>query len=484
VSEHQLRQDDGNEFLVLTFLLLVGLMALIYVLTPYYEYYWYYMVKVESWLASSYSFGDLREKTNGVITWLATKQPGNISELERARIENLYLKNLWHRFALYLLLLWMAYKVFAKRNIYTGKPTLESLLKTEHQIWPTLEFVKRFDPVAKFSELKGVGRYQERPVIFSANSKIIDNFVSTVKKSKADRRFNVATANQVFTKQLGRPVTSFLELPPMTKAALTLAVAKDLPDHFTSTNIYGEKVSAFNDVLRLFSIELSKVDIPRKDMDDFLDDLTRPLMQLLDGQVWHLSIGEMAKNNDVKESLKRRFGGTKPEYSELSKLRQFQGTNFLAKSKIKTEYPLIRDLVSAVCTQHVEEAFDFRIDRETTYTAFRSLILKHAYSNTLITRATFLAKRNGKFPAGRLVSFRPWDRDLFFALANPLKYVKDINKIDKQLTFPCEFLGVMSHFYHELLMGSKVTTPFVTRAVRGLHEKLVEQNVLADTKID
>lgn len=481
MSDHQLRQDDSYEVVIIAFLVVGILFFASQFLTPYFEALWFYTVQAEAHLAKLYSFGGLEDRTDDVIAFLSQRTPSTISDLEKLNIEERYLKILWHRYAFFIVLLFMAYKIHVKRSAYTGKPTLESLLKTEHKIWPALEFVKRFDPTTQFAELKGIGRYQERPLIFAGNSKIIDDYVNSVRKSKKERVYNEEVARKVFVDQLGLQVSSFMELPAMAKAAITLAVAKDLPDYFTTKNIYGERTAAYNELLRIFSIELSKTGTKRKEVDRFLDEFTEPLMLLLDGKTWHISMKEMLKNKDFNAMCGRVFGSRDPGETRLKEIRQFSRASFEFSSVVKTEFPMMAKLVNAVCEQHVDDSFNFRIARKTTYTAFRELILQHAFSNTLITRASFLAKRNGKFPAGRLVCFRPWDRTIFFALSNPLKYVEDVSTIDKQLSFPCESLGLMSHFYHELNNGSRIKNPFVDRAVRGLHQKLVEQNVLADT---
>ena len=480
-------QDTYQDYIVYVLLFMLCIFFYVYYIQPKLDQFWFWSVLYEAKFISWYASGDLEERANDVIAWASSNTADSITPKAKAVIEAKLLQSSWHRWVIYVSVALTAIPIYLKRSAYSGMPDINSLLKTEHKVWPTLEFVKRFNPIIGFKELSGVGRYTMSPAVFAAEKKIIPNMASTAGGSKYDRIFDEARAKEVFTEQLGGRFKSYATLPTFHKVLITLTVAKDLPFHF----------HGYDDLLRMFAIEMGAVE-DGESVIKFLDRLCMPLMKSLDGAVYYgggnlvaekniLVNRYIVKANDLDASERVEFlrrNGIKKKWFKYAILSNhklmYSSTYGKAISISKVRYPVMRDLILGLQKQHIDDKSNKTIIRETTFELFQGFLGKRAYASTLVLDACRTAKRNGKFPPGRLVFFRPWDRALFNLISGALKYDKREDRAIVTKSNVCEINGAMAHYYIEELAGRKMIDPQVETAVQGLKNILIKQNVIIE----
>jgi hypothetical protein len=484
--------DDKNDSLQDYFVYIIIFMAFIffymYYLQPKIDEAWLVMVLYESKFITLYATGDLLFRAQDVVAWAEKTASSEVTQSAKSMIESNVLQMAWHRWFLYCGLLISSYFIYKKRSAYSGLPSIQTLLKTEHKVWPTLEFVKRFDPIVSFKELSGIGRYTMSPAVFAAETKIIPNMASTAGGSKYDRLFDKARAYKVFTTQLGPRFKNYADLPAFHKAIITLTVAKDLPFHFKE----------YDDLLRFFSKEFADTNQTSKELESFLDKICQPLMDALDGSTYYgrsnlvetsntlvskyITKAETLPKTDrkaflLKHGIEKKYW----KYKILSNHKIMMGSDYkrsVSLSKIK--HPLIRRIVDSLLNQHIDDKSNKTLIRETTFDVFHGFLGKRAFISTLILDACRMAKRNGKFPPGRLVFFRPWDRLLSSLIGGALKYDDKENRAIVTKSNVCEINGAMAHYFIEELAGRKIVDPQVEAAVEGLRSLLIQQNVIVN----
>lgn len=485
--------DNKNELgdyivYIIAFMLCMGFY--VYVIQPKIDTAWVVFVLYEAKLISLYASGDLLDRALDVIAWAEVSTGKDVTPNVKAVIEGNLLEGAWHRWVIYIGLLSTSYFIYRKRSAYSGLPDIESLLKTEHKIWPALEFVKRFDPTTEFKELSGIGRYTMSPAVFSAETKIIPNMASTAGGSKFDRVFDEPRAYKVFTDQLGGKFTSYSDLPAFHKVLITLSVAKDLPFYFEE----------YDSLLRFFAKEFADTNQKKEDLEKYAGDICQPLMDALDGNIYFGKSNFVKDDNQLinkyvtkaktlpkgeaddfllKNGIKKRLF----KYQILSHHKVMLGSSYEGNVRLsKIKHPLIRRVVEALFKQHLNDKSNKTIIRKTTFETFHGFLGRRAYISPLVLDACRMAKRNGKFPPGRMIFFRPWDRLLFNLISGALKYDTKENRGIVIKSNICEINGAMSHYFIEELAGRKIVDPQVESAVEGLKTKLIEQNVIHDKK--
>jgi hypothetical protein len=161
------------------------------------------------------------------------------------------------------------------------------LLKTEHKIWPALEFVKRVDPHAVWRELKGQGRYDVTPLVYAIENGILPGGRKLLTAGKKDDFvYDKSKAHAVLEKQLLGPFTSYMDLSGTQKALITLSVAKDMEVDFAK----------FDDIHRLFTLAFANIKQKKHVLDNYLNAICNPLMRVLDGTAMY------GTKNQVKRS--------------------------------------------------------------------------------------------------------------------------------------------------------------------------------------
>lgn len=388
---------------------------------------WLYYVQLEGYLTYYTAFYDpaLKKQARLLIEWAQESSPAAVNMEMYFQIRHGIIARSPHNYILYAFLLILAFLLYRKRSQFRGVPTLKSLLSTEYKIWPTLEFIRRFDPLKHWNELRGVGRYMVSPFTYTVENKILKNYLA---ESKNDRFFDMDRAEVVMIECLGRPFTKYSDLTGTEMALLTMVLAKELDDRY----------SRYKDLMAFQAIEMSAVKSSGEYMDRLLKIHFSPVMNLLDGDY-------SAKSNNALISE-------------------------LMKSSIK-EDKKIKDL-------RKREPYGVPLS---AIEVFSKHIRSHAYVSTLIVGACRHVRRKGKFPPGRLVYLKPWDRHLFLLLNNSPYYVPE-NESPHQMVsgFSSEVMGVYAHFQHEVYAERALQKPYVYTAVTGIKQRLIKQNIIAN----
>jgi hypothetical protein len=513
-------RDPDQELFSMLLGLCILLVVVVYLWPTIEGYIWLSMVKIHAGVIATTSYIEtINSQASFLWGWVTDKTPANLNNDARTKIDDFIAENSFIRWLGLPLLGYLSYAIFKKRSAYLGLPDINSLLKTEHKIWPALEFVKRVDPHSIWNELKGLGRYDVTPLVFAIEQKIIPGGRKLLSSGKKDDFvYDKSKANAVFEKQLLGPFTSYMELTGLQKTLVTLSVAKDMADDF----------GKFDDIHRLFALALSNIKQKDNTLDSYLNSLCNPLMRVLDGTLIYGNSNQVKKqhpsvktamksilaqklksnnlelagpgkylfkdgseytqsqlkskgiNLDVtnheleRKGLKKNLSG----YLLLSNHSVFFGATFTgSKSKSSISNNLINELIQSVLGQHFKFYFDDSQNVLTTYKLFRTLPNYHAYNGTILLSGHRQSKRFGKHTSGRLTFFRHWDRSLA-AIISATPCYKANNFNTPNTTYIPEALGVASHYFLELYKGARIDIPSVDTAVDGLQNTLIDQNII------
>lgn len=370
---------------------------------------------------------ELLYQANQLIDWAKTVRPEDVELQKIKMINSNIIGDSNHNYIFILIVGIFGFFLYKKWGVYKGVPSLDSLLDTEHAIWPTQEFVKRFDPSKQWeSELRGIGRYPVTPFIHGVESGYLKNMGAN---SKHDRIFDEDKCVEACIDALGVKAPPLVDLPPFYKVLAVLTSGKWL----------GEKqYPQYNELLRFFCIELADVEISVKDMEIYLNKVLTPVLSYLSGN----------EDSDLKECPK-----------------------------------ILVELVAALKKNHKDV---LKVLKKEPYSLQRSIYQKmdsayrsHAYLSTYAVALCVDVKEGGKYPPGRLVFFRPWDRKLYLIISNAPYFQADVEERYRFISgFSTEVLGVFSHYQHEEYARRKIETPIVYSAVEGIKKRLKEQNLI------
>ncbi len=404
---------------------LLGVMAAWYLLQPYAAEFWIQYSKLEAYLVlATTSDEGVRYQATKLLEWLDAAKPSAVNEQMFSGIRESILGKGWHNYLLSLLLLIVAFRSWKMHQSYRGTPSLDSLIATEHRVWPALEFVRRFDPFEHWNELRGPGRYALTPFVYAAENGVIKNYKA---RSKKDRLFQRDIAAKVLAESLGVRFSSYMSLTPFEKALVVLVAAKYLDD----------KYPHYKTLLGWFAREMAAVEQSAL-VESLLLRVCDPIMAVLDG----------SQDVSTKKCL-----------------------------------PIFADIISAMLSEQKatekKRAQDKYAAQESTLEFFTRMTKSHAYVKTLIVGISRSVKRRGKFPPGRLVFFKPWDRHLFLILSNSPYYLpKSASPYRFVSGFFAEVIGVYAHYQHEVFAGRGLEEPFVETGVTSLRKHIARQNLI------
>lgn len=419
-------EDDIIGVVVVGVLIVVGFFALVYFLRPV----WLWYSTVEAYLSFYTSFShSSKVAAANFLHWASTHTGDDVNQAVFNAVRKEVLSNGIYRYILTgvsLAMLWLAYD---RRRLYHGAPSINSLLSTEYRVWPTLRFVKAFNPLTAWNELKGEGRYADSPFAFAAKNDLIVNLSS---KSKSTRRLDRQRSSEVFAEQLGKRFTSFNDLTGFEAVVVTLIACREV-------GISWDK--GYRTLLDDLTKIMCKVKVSPTTLSKELHSVCMPVLIRLDDLEAKTSKSSIPLINTIADTL------VSNHQSVLKK----------------------RSQSSACLDQSAREFFSNRASR-------------HAYTYTLLTSLIRDTKRNGKFPSGRLVALRYWDRPLFMLIATNPFYVPYERKPEEFVNgMFVEAGGVIAHYQCELYAGRALVAPHVVTAVDALEFKLILQNVIAES---
>lgn len=428
-------QDKSNDGLSFFLVFFIVISALLYLGKPYLITAWLHYAKVESYVTSLGATTAKAEKqaSNLYSTWLDKQVGGSMSWDGASSIRHNVLSKGYHNYLIAFILLLYVILIFKKWNHpYKGLPSLESLIKTESAVWPSLEFIKRFNPFIHWNnELRGIGRFMLSGLSISVENGIII-IPKTGNTSKKDRVFNDDKAKSYYIKTLGPSFVSYSDLPVFYQVFTVILIAKELRGNYKE----------YDSLMRFFSIELSDTSNKKK-TEKYITDLCRPIMSLLDNKV---------DDGDQHPLIKNMIIAIKKEHENVS-------------TTIEGDIKKYGGNYSGV---------------KSTLAIFRAYKHSFAFASTYVIGAGRYVRRHGKFPAGRLVFFKPWDRHLFLLLSNT-PYYTDHNPHQFVVGFSAEVLGCFGHYQHEVFAQRRLDTPYVYTAVSGLKSRLAKQNIIEGT---
>lgn len=414
---------DSIQKLIILIIGLFVLVVLVGLASPYLVKFWLWYAKIEGYLTYATTYSDeYRKYAQNLIKWTSRVEPNDVTAELYDAARNTVLSKGLHNYLGMAVLFFMSFLVWKKGNGYRGVPTLNSLLETEHKVWPALEFVKRFDPFVHWSETKGVGRYMVSPFVFCSENGILQNYASNKKK---DRVFLDDVAVNKLVDVLGDRFETFSKMTVFEKITILLIVAKDLDDDYKDYDL----------LLGYFARHLANVKQPAY-VKELMGLVVDPVMEFLDG------VSDIATSNkfalDIIKLLKKNDA-------------------YIAAEKKKNPY----------------------MTTISTLTFIRSFTQLHAYKTTLIIGASRNVKRKGKFPSGRLVFLKPWDRRLFLLLNNSPYYVPENQDPYRFVSgFSAEVIGAFAHYQHEVFSKRALVTPYVETGVVGIKRMLAKQNII------
>lgn len=414
---------DSTQKLIMFIIGLFVLVVLVGLALPYLVKVWLWYAKVEGYLTYVTSYSqEYRNYAKNLIDWTATVEPQYVTQDLYNAARNTVLSKGLHNYLGMGFLFFMSFLVWKKGRGYRGIPTLNTLLETEHKVWPALEFVRRFDPFVHWSETKGIGRYMVSPFVFCSENGIIKNYSSA---SKKNRVFLDDVATDKLIDVLGDRFESFSTMSVFEKITVTLIVAKDLDSAYKQ----------YDALLGYFARNLANVKQPAY-VKELMGLVVDPVMNFLDG------VNGENTNNDFAKSIIKALEAND---SDIARRRK--------------ENPYITTVSS----------LEF----------IRKFATRHAYKSTVIIGASRNVKRKGKFPSGRLVFLKPWDRRLFLLLNNSPYYVPESQDPFRFVSgFSAEVLGAFAHYQHEVFSKRALVTPYVYTGVIGLKNILIKQNII------
>lgn len=426
------RGYDASETMLFIFVLLLLLgIGFYFFLFPHLREFWLVIARVEAHLLLWTTYGDaaLREQAEALIHWTKTTNAENISMRRYQEIRHFILAKGNHNYIIFAIIGLLSIYTYWKRTGYYGIPTVEGLIFTERRVWPVLEFLYRFNPLREWNELRGVGRYMVSPFVYAVENKILRNYKA---KSKYDRVFDDTAARTAFSRDLGPRFESFIKLPPFYKALISMVCAKELRDD----------IKYYDDIIRYLAIALSNSKQTPEFMATLMAEVFDPVMHYLDGK--------------------------DPEKPSNALIAQ-----------------LIKDLKSNHQKTLKDRKKDKYLAKPSVFEIMQDHARSHAYCTTIVVAASRTVKRHGKFPAGRMVFFKHWDRHLFMILSNSPYFIKDKAQASRFVSgFSAEVLGVYGHYQHELTARRKLNEPWLDTAIEGLRARLIRQNLIPDTRMD
>ncbi len=399
---------------------------------PYLKRFWLMYVQVEGYLTHMMSFtAEIKEQSRLLMEWTEVSTAQSVTERKFYMIRNHILFYGTHNYIISAVLLFISFLIYKKWDLYSGMPSLTTLLNTEYKVWPALEFVRRFDPFKHWKELRGVGRYSLSPFVFSVENKILKNYK---KPSKKDRVFDEIRAYEVGEKLLGKEFSSYQNLDPIYKAHVALVVAKELS---VSSDPKDKKKGfvRYDELLRYFAVEFSDVDQNRSSFYKYLNEVLNPLMVVLDTR----KVPNKSRVDVINDMNKWLISNDKK----------------VQKLKLHEDYGVR----------------DSELDRFTKYKN------KFYYDITLMIGMNREVKRKGKFPPGRLVFFKAWDRNLFLTISNVPYYVSD-RPFFFVKGFSPEVMIQFSHYQHESFAKRKLDQPYIGTFVSSLKKELIQKNII------
>lgn len=409
---------------------LILLIILWYLVQPYATKAWLTYIQVEAYAAKATTpIESVQKPASSVIEWAKTAEVKEVDKLKYDGARYVVGRG-WHNYLVVLVFLGFAFAIWKKHSTYKGVPNLDQLLSTEHRVWPSLEFVKRFNPYRQWKELEGAGRFMVSPFIYCCENGIIANYTSP---KKGERKFLDEKAESVLIESLGKPFTSFSELSMTEQVVITILLAK-----------YTESYKNYNKLNGFFARTLAEVSAPEY-VSTLITMTVKPVMELLDG----VTPKEKGQKNDKKNVIKDQniellLVAVKKEFEAAEKKKQ-SGT----------------------------------IGVESGLGVLREAKKYHTYVSTMIVGLSRNVKKKGKFPAGRLIFIKPWDRKLFMLLSNSPYYVpRNLAPYRFVSGFSAEVIGVCAHYQHEVYAERALPKPHVQTGIEGLKSHLKKQNLI------
>ena len=148
VDKSQTNQGMSDDQMMMIIFVFIGLTAAgLYMALPYLKEAWLVYVQIEGYLTNLLAFTDeIKVQSKLLLEWAQDSDIYDVTESKFRMIRNNILFYGVHNFVISGLLLISVFFIVKKWTQYEGIPSLNSLLSTEYKVWPTLEFVKRFDP--------------------------------------------------------------------------------------------------------------------------------------------------------------------------------------------------------------------------------------------------------------------------------------------------------------------------------------------------
>lgn len=423
---------EGHHFITFMIMVIGFIMIVIYFIKDEVIAAWLLYARMEAYIVLYTNWWDLdlQYQAARMIQWTREVNPDHVSYDMYVRVRTAILGAGYHQYVLMVPMLIIGIYRYRKWASYRGIPTVEGIIATERKVWPTLEYLYRCNPLKEFDEMRGVGRYMISPFVYVSERACLKGYKE---KNKADRFLSEEKLKEELIKDLGRQFTSFQDLTGTEITLVALILGKDLEG----------KYRGYQDMLRFVAIKMADIKRDPDSLDKFLVRLFQPVAELLDTPVADL------------KSFKAKGAG-KPFVKDL--IREALA-NQAAIQAIRKKEPYAPD-VSA-------------------YEWISGLKKKNKYVTTLLANACRIKKRNGKFPACRLVFFKPWNRKLYLIISNTPYYLKDEHSPYQFISgFSTEVLGIFGHLQHELYAGRAIREPMVYTAVGGITNRLKKQNFI------
>lgn len=407
--------------MIMFFILLGAVMVLGYLALPYLTIAWVHYVKIEGYLTLLTSLDEgAKYQATKLIEWANEVNPENIGFKIFRDINYGIIARGNHQYILLFILLLIAVPATRKWGMYKGLPTIDSLIKTEHRLWPHLIYFKKFDPNVFWNELRGHGRYMLTPFVFCVENKILTNYKS---KRASERIFHSDVAEHVLVKSLGSKFISFQDLSGMEQLLVAHCLGFELEQIFQIN-----KISA-----TYFSKRWVNLEKANEYWSDYLKD---SLMAFLDGDKYRSS--GMPAINDLIEEVK------KDHKQYLNKIKH----NPYTKSMSIFKY----------C---------------------ESVNTLHGYNNTVLIALMRYIKRKGKFTASFYPYFKRVSRELHQLISFTPYYEDDLSH-QMISGFPTECIAAFSHYQHELFAKRSLNRPYVGTAVTSIKKRLLDQNIIKE----
>lgn len=429
MANNESQGGNNQSFLILCGAMLMFLIGF-YLFRDQLVSMWLLYVRMEGYLVLLTNIDpNLLQQAEQLIQWTYDARVEDVTAADITYINSTIIGGSNHNFIFVILVIVSGYFIKKKWGVYKGAPTLKSLLATEHLIWPTQEFVKRFDPSKEWkSELRGIGRYPLTPFIHGVENGYLRNMGAS---DKNERVFDEEKCTEVFIDIIGEKTPDLIDIPAFYKATITLVAGKWL----------GLKAfPQYNELLRFFAIELSYVKISNVEMEAYLNKVLNPLFEYLAGK-------EKPNVSDCPLIIKELISALKKDHAKC-------------ESILKDEpFSLLRSVYKKMELAHSS----------------------HCYLKTYMIGLLVGVKEGGKFPPGRLVFLRPWERELYLIISNAPYFQSDVEERYRFISgFSVEVIGIFAQYQHEKYARRRVADSKVYNAVAGVKKRLLEQNLIGE----